>query len=960
MLKPYTDIAAIPLSGGAITRFHKSLLPFGSFSDCKNLRGEHPSFRKRPGQIELHTTADGSNEVFSLYQFRKQRIDEKHFFAQMSDGDVLDATNAPPAVTTGAFGSEVFSGTGTGEVPAAYSMIDDIMLYSNGVDQHQTFTGTANYVNAVIVSTGNIDANVPEKGTDYTIQATDGLTSTVVVLDSFGQTALANAVTAVTKATPGVASSTAHALTLDDMVYFTSMDEMTELNGTYQTVTVIDSANTFSINDTIGYGSAESTGGLGFKSHAMFMCCPVKATSLTFTVSLPNGTVSTATLHYRKNDNTWADTSMTDGTITSSKTLAKTGSMTWTATTDEIPTYMYGQSGFWYQLRVSVALDSEVELTKITFGSGFQDLSNVWDGILPFGIEAMHYDDSASLYKTYGTGAVSIRLMEAAGSAGADDDKDRLYFNSFDNIMGIYIDVGSTPNTATTAVVYGVKAWTGSGFTTVGSITDGTNGLTNSGWITWPRLSTAEPSQFKTTQYYAYWFYFWIGTADLSSSVSISIFTMPFFDIERLGKGLCNAAWKDLAAYSFTNYSNYVYIAASGVPTALNGDQFGILKAGDGRTNKVVAMRKFYNELLVFQEETGIEGGTVTLFQGYSPTTFGKLSINSNIGTFSNKTVAVVDGIMTSTETTEEIKTLCFFLSRYGVCATDGLTISIISDDIQNYFDPTKTENIRRGYESKMWLNYDSAFNVIRIGLVTSTPRSTGTTTSTTSNKLVDTEGAFTTDGTAIGDTVKNTTDSTSASVTAIDSASTLSIDSDIMISGEAYSIVPGKPNVFPVFDLTDKTWSFDTPAQELSCMAEIEAGSGDIIVLQVAGGIDDGFVYLLNNGTNDVSTAIDSFFIMELNARGEYLNLVEMLLRAEAIAASAGDITVTFTRNTISAGSKTLSMSPEITNQTIRRHRFDLNIEDQNISIKVQNDDASKEMRLLDMGVKTDIYKAR
>jgi len=176
------------------------------------------------------------------------------------------------------------------------------------------------------------------------------------------------------------------------------------------------------------------------------------------------------------------------------------------------------------------------------------------------------------------------------------------------------------------------------------------------------------------------------------------------------------------------------------------------------------------------------------------------------------------------------------------------------------------------------------------------------------------------------------------------------------LVSGSSATL----PNVFPVFDLTGKTWSFDTPEQELSCLVEVEAGSGNIPVLQVGGGIDDGFVYLLNNGTNDVSTAIDSFFIMELNKGGEYLQLIEMMLRAEAVAASAGNITATFTQNTIAAGSKTLSMSPETATQTIIRHRFNLNITDQNISIKVQNATASKAMKLLDMGLKTYLQKER
>ena len=63
----------------------------------------------------------------------------------------------------------------------------------------------------------------------------------------------------------------------------------------------------------------------------------------------------------------------------------------------------------------------------------------------------------------------------------------------------------------------------------------------------------------------------------------------------------------------------------------------------------------------------------------------------------------------------------------------------------------------------------------------------TGSGTSTTSNKLVDSNAAFATS--IVGQTVYNITDKTSAMVTARDSGTTLSIDTDIMASGESYII---------------------------------------------------------------------------------------------------------------------------------------------------------------------------
>lgn len=65
----------------------------------------------------------------------------------------------------------------------------------------------------------------------------------------------------------------------------------------------------------------------------------------------------------------------------------------------------------------------------------------------------------------------------------------------------------------------------------------------------------------------------------------------------------------------------------------------------------------------------------------------------------------------------------------------------------------------------------------------------TGTTTATTAGKLVDSGADFVTAGVEVGSVVANTTDSTYTYVTAIDSATTLSVANDIFTSGENFSV---------------------------------------------------------------------------------------------------------------------------------------------------------------------------
>lgn len=63
------------------------------------------------------------------------------------------------------------------------------------------------------------------------------------------------------------------------------------------------------------------------------------------------------------------------------------------------------------------------------------------------------------------------------------------------------------------------------------------------------------------------------------------------------------------------------------------------------------------------------------------------------------------------------------------------------------------------------------------------------TATATTSNKLVDSAGDFVNLKVKIGDIIYNITDSTIATVTAVDSATTLSVSADIFANTEAYKI---------------------------------------------------------------------------------------------------------------------------------------------------------------------------
>ena len=106
--------------------------------------------------------------------------------------------------------------------------------------------------------------------------------------------------------------------------------------------------------------------------------------------------------------------------------------------------------------------------------------------------------------------------------------------------------------------------------------------------------------------------------------------------------------------------------------------------------------------------------------------------------------------------------------------------------------------------------------------------RFSGSASSTSTGKLVDSTKDFTT-GVAIGDVVNNLTDSTTATVTAIDNSTTLSLSSDIMTSGENYEIryYSGfSGNLFHNSSVASTTQglAFDDVKPAIKCLDIIEA----------------------------------------------------------------------------------------------------------------------------------------
>ena len=553
--------------------------------------------------------------------------------------------------------------------------------------------------------------------------------------------------------------------------------------------------------------------------HAIFIRTDCMATALAFTMLAANTSAAVMQVHYW--NGAWTEVvGLSDGTAVDGKTMSKDGTMTWNSVSDHKPHYMFGNAGYWLRLSLaSGSLASPTTISAATYESGFTKICNTWDGLPIAASESYLYKAATTSYLTYPASTIELEAMLAT---------DKLYVGTIDPAVGLYIDPGAVPNE--NAATMTAKYFNGSEFVTVGtSLEDGTavggKTLAKAGWVTFEHPSDEQSTMFQTSQWQIRWYEISFS-ASLTTDMTLYVEYMPWFDIADFG--ICHnlITWKNRVSYAWSELPGYVAITAKDMPTSLNGSDYFIKDIGDGRSNKVVAQAIFRNELVIWQEEKGVDGGCITLLEGYDPLRIGKLLISTRFGTFSQKSVCVVDedvvtfNLQLQADGTfaksPDVKTAAFFLSRYGFCMIDGRGgVTIVSDPaITPYFDQTDTRCIRRGYEDDHWIAIDSTYNVIRIGLV----------------------------------------------------------------SGSTATV----PNIFLVYDYKTGSFSHDKLAYPLSCHVEVEAESGQHQVLQIGGGVNDGMVYQLNTGTNDVSTAIDAYVVMEFDGQGHTLHLEELILRCK------------------------------------------------------------------------------
>ncbi len=710
--------------GTVNTETERALLPSGGFSGKQNLRDMNPGMKQRKGQKRQHTTTDNVQEIKNLFQY-EDKGSVKYLYSQRLDGSVHAATNNPPTQTAGDFGVEVLAAVAS-SVTSSQAILGDKLFYTDGVRQTQVFSGTKHRIRGFFVYKGAAAIPVmPEIGEDYTQEVTDSRASRVAILDDLSTLANFDAIYVVTE-TP----ATGFNFTIGKANGNAATVVIKYWNGAYTTVGAVSDGTasggaTLAIDGTMTWTRPADE--ISYFQYGLSGYC--------YQISVSAALDAEVEIEEVTYNSEWLDVENVWDGITPDAITAKV------FLDDSTKYFDYGGSGIDVSAVFGNVLDFVYFATsEPIFGlhvdcgntpnvlsavhTGSSDINFVADGDI-IESEAAEwankgFEPGMSIVVTGTTNnnhTWTIQRMTSyqlfvEGSNAVEDELNQSATVTFDN-------------TSATMPAGSFGFWDGNSWEAVSNFNDGTAALSKTGFITFDRTNTAQKTDFNQGGFYVYWYRFRLDTIT-TNNVLIAIRYLPYFDIEDFGLGYTVSAWKNRRITSYDKFGKFIYIDTKGAPLVSNGDDFGILPVGDGRDNLIKAHTPYHNDLVVWQEEKGEKGGTTTIVEGHSPETYGIYLLSPDVGILNAKCFVLVDGLEVGTNTYTRRQQLVFWISKKGVYLSDGTSAQKISDmkdknggSIQNFFDPLESNSLTKGQEDKHWIAHDSAFNCLRLGLVT-------------------------------------------------------------------------------------------------------------------------------------------------------------------------------------------------------------------------------------------------
>lgn len=425
-------------------------------------------------------------------------------------------------------------------------------------------------------------------------------------------------------------------------------------------------------------------------------------------VGTANTSTSTMSAYYWDGSDWTAVSSLSDGTTAGGKSLAQTGSVTFTSTDGSAKLRMIeGALLYWYKVEVS-AMAATTSVYYVTVSAPMQEIKDIWDGIdrVTYSFQEYHgaaykdftsnvYDDGYSSADTSSYAGISTLTTASALYAGFVERTAAVSFS--------FTPGAVNGNTATVAVYY----WNGAAWISVGSVQDGTadagKSFAKSGTVSWTPPSKS--SEFKRDIAGGIPLYYYKFVFSATVSASIQIYHVAGIPAQREIGAYNYAAYAGNSVWLLGEVNGYKNRLIRGYPGAAdiwNGDLTLSYYIGD--ETDLVAGAGLYMQLgsnlyeafvVCKARETWM---VVPTSDGYS-----LLPVSHEIGCVAPLTMKTA-----SFPAEGGRVNVCIWQGSDGVYMFDGKTPIRISGDIQNFFDPNESDKLNQTYIQYSTAFYDS------------------------------------------------------------------------------------------------------------------------------------------------------------------------------------------------------------------------------------------------------------
>jgi hypothetical protein len=407
----------------------------------------------------------------------------------------------------------------------------------------------------------------------------------------------------------------------------------------------------------------------------------------------------------------WSALSVTDGTASSGKTLAVTGTVTWSSTVSTSKVKVINENLAYYYYFTFTDIDAATALYMVTVQAPVQELVDLWDGVprLLYSYnkyKTVYADETLNVYQLdYDSGdATTYSDISALTSS------QYLYVGFAERMQGLKVYLGETKVNTNTAIAY-VYYWNGSAWTNCGTLDDGTSvsgkSFNRTGVITWS--DPGKSNEFTTTiGGSSQWYYYRIS---FSATLSANVYLDTIAGIP---------TQTDIKPYRFpvqwqnrlfllndqSSQSNAAVGSSYGTVCVFNGQDSGYLTFGGMRDLECGATLftryggSIYENLIVCKKnETYLVDGTS--FDDYIV-----YKISSTRGCVAPLTMKVCD---TGYEVAPGLtKHTLVWLSTSGVIMFDANSMIEISNDIGDRFERKTDTKINFTYSHQSAAFYDS------------------------------------------------------------------------------------------------------------------------------------------------------------------------------------------------------------------------------------------------------------